>query len=432
MIKRTCLLILVLTLVLPTLLFSVGARQESSGSQYLRFAWWGNTTRDERTIKVAQLFMDKNPGVTVETEPSIWDGYWPKLNTQAAAGSLPDVMQQDYAYIAQYNNRNQLVDLNAYSQRGIINLSSWTDSGLSSGRLDNKLIALSLGTNAWGMAVDPAILQRAGVTINDTTWTWKDYEQIALQIFQRTGVQTMPFNEFHQVFEHVVRQFGVPYFALNGRSLGFANNAAATAAVKELIDMELRLRSAGALYDPEDAFILNRTMEEMPISTGRTWNNFHWSNQHVGQANAARRPLEYYIFPTVEGNKAPYGTYLKPSQFISMLASAGNKDLAAKFIDFFVNDLEANRILLAERGIPVPSSVRNDLSSRVDPNMKYLFDYITKVTPFTTPIDPPDPAASGEVRDVMRPILLQSLIGRQDSTSAMNDMIRAANAVLSR
>jgi multiple sugar transport system substrate-binding protein len=406
-----------------------GEGQQAAAGGYIRLAWWGNTARDERTIKVAQLFMEKNPGGTVETEPTQWDGYWPKLNTQAAAGSLPDVMQQDYSYIAQYNDRNQLVDLNAYVQKGVIDLSKWADSAVASGRLGDKLIALSLGTNAWGIGVDPAVLSQAGVTIDDTQWTWKDFEQAALTIFQKTGVQTMPMDQVTQVYEHAVRQFGLAQYAKDGKSLGWTDRPDI---VKELLDIDLRLKAAGALYDPEDAFILNRAMEEEPISRGKTWNSYYWSNQHVGHVSAAKRPLEYFISPSVNGNKAPFGTYLKPSQFISVLASSKNQDLAAKFVNFFVNDLEANRILLAERGIPVPTDVREDLAPRVDPNMKLLFDYITKVTPFTTPIDPPDPAAAGEVRDVIRPISLQCLTGRISSADAVAQMIQAANAVLSR
>jgi multiple sugar transport system substrate-binding protein len=417
-------------LALPALVFAGGNKESTGGASggYLRFAWWGNATRDERTIKASQLFMEKNAGVTVETEPAQWDGYWPKLNTQAAAGSLPDIMQQDYMYIGQYNDRNQLVDLNIYAQKGIIDLSKWSDSALASGRLNGKLIALSLGTNAWGMGVDPAVLQKAGVTVDDTKWTWKDFEQIALTIYQKTGVKTMPTNEFHQVFEHVVRQAGKPFFAPGGKSLGWD----ASSGIKEILDMHLRLKAAGALYDPNDGFILGRAMEEEPISKGTAWNGYYWSNQHVGHINAAKRPLDFLIFPTVNGNKAPYGTYLKPSQFISILSASKNQELAAKFVNFFVNDLEANRILLAERGIPAPTSVREDLAPRVDPNMKYLFDYITKVTPFTSPIDPPDPAAAGEVRDVMRPILLRCLTGGLASDAAVAQMIQAANGVLGR
>ncbi|GHU55751.1 ABC transporter substrate-binding protein [Spirochaetia bacterium] len=431
--KRVALLLA--ALLLPAMLFAGGGGQQKAGDGggYLRFAWWGNTVRDERSIKAAQLFMEKNPGVTVETEPTNWDNYWPKLNTQAAAGSLPDVMQQDYQYILQYTERNQLVDMNTYAKNGVIDLSKWDESSLASGRLNGKLIALNLGTNSLGLGVDIGALKEAGITINDTAWTWKEFEQAALAIYQKTGKQTMVGRDHaHMNWEHIVRQFGSPFFAPDHKSLGFTNNAAARAALKENLDMLLRLRAAGALYDPEDSFIAGKAMEEEPISRGKAWNGFYWSNQHVGYVNAGKKDLEYYIYPSVNGNKAPYGTYLKPSQFISMLSSSKSQDLAARFVNFFINDLEANRILLAERGIPVPTTVRADLSTRVDPGMKYLFDYITKVTPYTTPIDPPDAPQAGEVRDVMRPILLQCLTGKLDSATTVDEMIKAGNAVLAR
>ncbi|MCL2319198.1 MAG: extracellular solute-binding protein, partial [Treponema sp.] len=341
--KRIVLLLAILAL--PALLFAAPGQQPSSGSQggYIRHAWWGNTVRDARTTQVAQLFMQKNPGVTVETEPTAWDGYWPKLNTQAAAGSLPDVMQQDYQYIEQYNNRNQLVDLNAYVKKGVIDLSKWSDAGIASGRLGGKLIALNIGTNAWGMGVDPAILKQAGITIDDTKWTWKDFENTAITVFQKTGVQTAIIPDYaHMLWEHIVRQFGVPFFALDHKSLGFTNNAQARAALVANLDMWLRIKAAGALYDPEDSFVLGNAMEAEPMSRGKSWNGFYWSNQHVGHVAAAKRPLDYYMTPSVNGNKAPFGTYLKPGQFISILTSSKSQDLAAKYVNFFVNDLDAN------------------------------------------------------------------------------------------
>ena len=352
--KRICVILAIL--VVPSLLWAMPGSEPSSGNSYIRHAWWGNTVRDERTIKLAQLFMEKNPGVTVETEPSGWDDYWAKMNTQAAAGALPDVMQQDYQYIEQYNNRNQLVDLNAYAQKGVIDLSKWSDAGLAGGRLGNKLIALNIGTNAIGFGFDPAVVRRAGLSIDDTKWTWKDYETMALTIHQRTGIQTVVARDhMHLYWEHIVRQFVSPFFARDHKSLGFTNNAQARAALVADLEMYLRLRAAGALYDPEDSFIAGRAMEEEPMERGKAWQGTYWSNQHVGHQTAAKRPLEYLILPTVNGLKAPFGTYLKPGQFISILASSKNQDLAAKYVNFFVNNLEANRILLAERGIPIPS-----------------------------------------------------------------------------
>jgi len=429
--KKTMLLLLIL--ILPALLFARGA-QNDAGGKYLRFAWWGNPTRDERTIKVAQLFMEKNPGVTVETETTGFASYWDQLAAQAAAGNLPDVMQQDYAYIDQYNSRNMLVDLAPLAQKRQIDLSNWSDSALAGGRLGGKLIGLSLGTNAVGYVVDRAVLQRAGVTIDDTKWTWKDFENAALQIYQRTGVQTMPTADHYQIFENVVRAAGVPYYSLDGKSMGFTNSPAAQAAIKEVLDLQLRLKAAGALYDPEDAFIVGRAMPEVPLSQGKTWNACYWSNQLVGMIAAANRPLDFYVLPapTATGMKAPFGTYLKPSQLISILTSSKNQDLAAKFVDFFVNDVEANRILMAERGVPLPSHILRDLSGQVDPNMRATFDFITKAMSVSSAIDPPDPARAGEARDSNLPIILNCLLGRISTDAAVTQMAQAANAILSR
>ncbi|MDR1635971.1 MAG: ABC transporter substrate-binding protein [Treponema sp.] len=413
---------------------SAGTASQSSSQTsggYLRFAWWGNTVRDERTVKVAQLFMEKNPGVTVETEPTAWDGYWTKLNTQAASGALPDLMQQDYAYINQWFNRNLLEDLNPYTQSKVIDLSKWADSAVASGRINGKLIALNLGTNAWGMGVDPAVLQKAGVTIDDVNWTWKEFEQIALTIFQKTGVQTHPFSAHKQLVEFWARELGYSYYSADGKTMGWSS---IPGEIKEWLDINLRLKAAGALYNPEESF-LQVTMEEEPFSRGKTWNAYYWSNQHVGHINAAKRNVIYIMHPNNPNLARPYkkfGTYLKPSQFISMLSTSPSKDLAAKFVNFFVNDLEANSILLAERGIPVPTDVRDHLAPKVDPQMKTLFDYIGKVTPYTSPIDPPDPARAGEAEDAMRKVVLQCLLGQFSSTQAAEEMLKAAHEILAR
>jgi multiple sugar transport system substrate-binding protein len=398
----------------------------ASGKSYLRLAWWGNTVRDERTVKVARLFESKNPGVTVETESTAWDGYWSKMNTQAAGGSLPDLMQQDYAYINQWFNRNLLEDLNPYSQNGTIDLSKWADSALSAGRINGKLIALNLGTNAWGMGVDPAVLEQAGVVIDDVNWTWQEFEQIALEIFQKTGVQTAPFWAHKQLVEHRVREAGGSYYAKDGKGVGWIG---LENEVRELMELNIRLKAAGALFDPQEGFMVT-TMEEEPFSRGKTWNNYYWSNQHIGYINAAKRPIQYLMNPSIGPNRKQFGTYLKPSQFISMLSSSKNKDLAAKFVNFMVNDLEANSILLAERGVPVPTDVREDLAPKVDPNMKGLFDYISKVTPYTSPIDQPDPTKSGETEDTFKQIFLQAILGQISSADAANLMIQRAKEIL--
>jgi multiple sugar transport system substrate-binding protein len=182
--KRNLLLIaLACLLLVPSFIFAQPAA-ETKTSSTMRLAWWGNPTRDERTLKAVEMFMAKYPEIKIETETTGWAGYWDKMNTQAAAGSLPDLMQHDYAYMLQWVSRNQLADLTPYVQKGIIDLSKINDSFLSGGRVNGKLYGISLGTNAVCLTYDPAVLAKAGIAEPDsTTWTWEDFERIALEIY---------------------------------------------------------------------------------------------------------------------------------------------------------------------------------------------------------------------------------------------------------
>ena len=84
--NRMFMLALVALVLLPGLLFAMPSAEEKGGKE-MRLAWWGNPTRDERTLKAADMFMAKYPEVKIESETTGWAGYWDKLNTQAAAGS---------------------------------------------------------------------------------------------------------------------------------------------------------------------------------------------------------------------------------------------------------------------------------------------------------------------------------------------------------
>src|SRR5690606_14958806 len=96
---------------------------------------------------------------TFETEFAAWDDYWDKMATYAAANSLPDIFQHDYAKISQYLENNLLADLTPYVESGQLDLSAVDENAISGGKFDGKLYALSLGTNSFGTLVDPAIIE---------------------------------------------------------------------------------------------------------------------------------------------------------------------------------------------------------------------------------------------------------------------------------
>lgn len=411
------------------MLASLGANGFAASKTTLRLAWWGNPTRDERTLKVIQMYMAKHPNVTIETETTGWAGYWDKLATQAAANNLPDIIQHDYMYITQYAQKNLLLDLTPYVRAKKINLTNVADIYTSGGKVKNKLFGVSLGTNAWCMVYDPAVLKKAGIAAPKPDWTWADFEKIALEVYKKTGVQTLPFSTMDplKVFENMIRQTGKPVYAANGCALGFKDAKVLT----EFFDSQLRLLKAKALIKPETAFV-TATPQEGPFAKGQSWVEFCWSNQVVSQQAACNRPIEVILSPKINASKRP-GTYFKPSMFFAVSKSSAQKEEAVKFINYFISDIEANKVLLAERGIPIMGTVREPLKNMVDPVNQQVFEYINLVgEKNASTIDPADPLGSGEVAKLFRNTLQEVLYGSAAPKDAAVKFMKQANLILAK
>ncbi|MCL6557319.1 MAG: ABC transporter substrate-binding protein [Firmicutes bacterium] len=396
----------------------------------LRVAWWGNPTRDARTLKVIQMYMEKNPNVVIEPEYTSWAGYWDKIAAQAAANNLPDVMQHDYAYLLQYVQKNLLLNLSPSVSLRKIDLSGVDPTYTSGGKVKGRYYGISLGTNAVCLVYDPAVLQKAGLAPPKNDWTWADFEKMAAEIYQKTGVQTLPiFTTDPRVgFDNWIRQTGKAFFnPKDGASLGFTDEKLLT----EFFDLQLRLLKAGVLVKPEVAFVTTTPAED-PFGKGNSWVQFVWSNQVIATQEGAKRPISIALLPRIANSKRP-GTYLKPSMFFSVSRSTKYKDEAIKFINYFINDIEANKVLLAERGIPIVPAVRDALKEMLDPVNKQVFDYIDLVgNKNASPIDPPDPPNAGEVLKLFRTITQEVLYGAITPKEAAARFIKEANEILAK
>lgn len=97
----------------------------------LTISWWGGDSRHSATQEALDLFMEKYPGITVESTYSAWDGWEEKMATAFAAGSAQDVNQINWNWITQYDaDGSVFLDLNEYSN--VIDLS----------QVDSKFLAM--------------------------------------------------------------------------------------------------------------------------------------------------------------------------------------------------------------------------------------------------------------------------------------------------
>lgn len=393
----------------------------SSGDKVtLNLCWWGNQTRNDVTKKAVDLYMSQNPNVEIKVEFTDWSGYWDKLSAMAAGGNLPDIIQQDYSYINQYQKSGQLADLTPFIESGVIDTSKIPDSIIESGSIDGKCYALSLGSNAPIMAYDKAIVEEAGVTIPEQM-TISELYDISQQIYEKTGAKTY-FDGGLNMMQIIARSGGSHLFdELN------ANDDTSSKVHFANVD---RFSKAEFSISPDLLAEKNPdVVETKPLIDGTTWNDFSFSNQFISISNTAGRELGIVMYPTAD-NASNQSMYLKPSQFFSIAETSQNKEEAAKFINWFTNSVECNEILMAERGIPVNTEVAEAIKPKVDEVSQVVFDYIAAVGQVATPIDEPDPAGKGEVEALGKTTVEDLRYGDVTAEEAAANFVAESNRIL--
>ena len=394
----------------------------------LKIAWWGNQTRTDKTLAVLKMFEEKNPGVKFEPEYYAWADYWTKIAAETAGGSMPDIMQQDYAYINQYDSKGLLLDLQPYTTNGKLNVADVSKSVLSGGMIKNKLIALNLGSNAMCTVYDPELLKKAGLAEPTSAWTWDDYMKTVLTVKEKLNIFGDGLMAFGNSggFTVYLRQHGQKMFTEDQKSLSYTDDKYFI----EFFGMEMKLFKAGALPGAAQRLEIKTPEQELIVTSKAAMSETN-SNQLIAIQAAAKRPLKLISFPN-DPKQTANGQFIKPSMFFSVTKDSKNTDMAVKFLDYFTNDIEANKVLAAERGVPISSKVRDALKPTLDDTTKIVFDYVDAVGKVATAIDPPNPAAWPAISDVLLSLEQQMLFGKMTVEDAAKSYRTQANALLAK
>lgn len=399
-----------LTLALiASLVMGVAAAQDPTT---MRITWWGSQDRHDRTIEVISLFEAANPGLTVEYEFSSWGDYWTRVNTQAAGGQMACIMQHDYRYLGEWQSRGLLLPLDEFVASGVIDTSNIAASQLAGGELGGQLYGINLGSNSQAFMVDLDMLAQAGLELPANDWTWADFEEMALAIHDRLGVwaigATLP---DEALWKSLYLGLGGWGSNVEGTALGYEDD-------QPLIDyfnMIMRLQDAGAIPNQQEATeMADLGPEQAPIVTQRAVMDYRWSNQVVAVWSAAGEDRNFALLPLprVDGGASP--NYIKPSMFFSITSQCDQPELAAQFIDFFVNDLEANDVLFAERGVPVTTAVVDHLRPNLERAQAVMFDFLNLAAADASPVPPADPPGWGDVlNNVYDPLFADRVLYRQ-------------------
>lgn len=395
------------------------------GGNTIRIAWWGNQMRNDTTVAMLDAYVADNPSVKYEAEFTDWSGYWDKLATQAASNNLPDIIQQDYAYIAQYHSKGQLANLSEYTSSGKLDVSNVSESILSLGSFDDKLYALCAGVNAVGMMYNTRLAKEAGVEIPMRP-TYEETADLSAKIFAATGVSSdSPAG--NGAITMMSRDVGEVFFDVANKKIGSSEATVLKyfSHVKDSISKDWHL-TVDILQEATTSGV-----ENSPLSTGKSFNAFPGgSNMMAAHQAPLEDELAMVMFPKRSDATKESSMYLRPAMFWSVTESSANKDIAVDIINYYTNAEKAQDLLKAERGVPISGVMAEYLKPQLDAVQQKIFDYVAEVTKIAIPFDPPQPAGANEVNKLLDDLTELIRYGELTPEDATARFIPEANSIL--
>lgn len=377
----------------------------------VRVMWWGSQARHDSTIKMIAMFMEKNPDVMIEYEYGGFDTYWDKITSMMAAGNAPDVFQNSVAYILGHAQSDQLIPLDPYIESSDINLSDWDDVFKQLGVIDGKTYGLALGNAAYSLLYDPVLFQEAGLEAPGIDWTWDNYLTALQTIKEKTGKYgdtCFPASMIEGYFMYL-RQNGYPGLFNESRD-GLAYEG--TDLWVELFTMQKEMIEKGYVTPYDQTLDSMTSIELSGVATGTSGLlGIINSNQAVAIATAKNAPVGITSYPHAPGEKQA-GNFIGPTMFFSVPKSTQQPKAAARFMNFMLNDIEANKIAMMEKGVPASASVREALEPLLPETSAMASQYVGEVAKFAVPFDNIYPTCYSQVLDLYKKLVEDMMFDR--------------------
>lgn len=366
-----------------------GGNGEAGGEEQveLRIMWWGDQQRADRTDRALQLFQEKYPNIKVIGEFAPSTGYFDKLNTQLASGTAADIFFLG-GNVVDYANKGVLLDLEPYVGNQL-DLSDMDEAMIQYGTINDKLLHISAGANARGIAVNTALFEKAGMPVPQDGWTWEEYAQISKDISEKLGDGVYgTYNFTVDGMDIALKQNGKQLYDMENGTLGFEE----ADALEWFKYWEATTESGGVV--PPELAVSNPPGETSKslLVTSKVAMSLIPSNQLAAHQNLMQDPLTMVQLP-----RGPQGTgvVFESSQGLSGYHKTEHPEEVALLINFFINDPEAALILGNDRGVPVTSKNRATLEAEANDVEKIVYDYTsrvseaTKTEPFSVSYNPP-------------------------------------------
>lgn len=377
----------------------------SDGGADLAISWWGADDRHKKTQTLLKLYSQKHPEVNFEPTFGGLVGYQDKMVTELAGGNGPDVMQiaDRLSLIAS----GSLLLLDSYIADKRIDLTDADPKTVALQQYQGKQYTLPWGLAAGVMFYDTKVFADANVPVPEYAWTWDDYWQTAKAI---TDASPEGFYGSADIWAPAGTGSWAPFvsFLLSRKlqpytmegELNFTPDV-----LKEWFSFWDDIRRAG--YVPPATITAQESgFETSPLVKGKA--AIYPINSSIASSlqGLSKNPLGLTTLPTGLDSTQylsaeQFGQYINASLTIGANARTEYPDQVVDFINFAVNDPDANKVTLMSRGVPLSSKMATLVEPVVSDIEKKMVEVIGYIQKNAVPEVVTFPTADGQISTLM-------------------------------
>ncbi|MDR6550341.1 extracellular solute-binding protein [Paenibacillus qinlingensis] len=245
--------------------------------------------------------------------------YLKSINTQMLAGKGPDLLVLDELPMAQYVNKNMLVNISDMMNKdSSFHKEDYFNNILDNSKVNGSLFGMPLSFYMFGLFGDQEAIEKSAVTFDDNSWTW---------------------NQFLQAAKVMKTQGGHPY-VINYYTGGLLNEM-----FHESYTTFVDEGNKKASFDSEPFVSLMKQVKQMAneniISQAGSYDTF-FSFDNISSINnfifhrSTYSKTKLYSIPKGEGMKP--GGYFLPRQKVGINAKSQVKNEAWDYMRFLSSD----------------------------------------------------------------------------------------------
>ena len=343
----------------------------------LRCSWWGGDTRHQAMLDVIKLYEEKNPNVTIEGEYQGYDGYYEKMMTTLSSGTAPDLMLFKREWLADVQGaKHYLSDLSKLP----VDTSTLAEGLLEkSGMYAGEPVLFPCTVTGQVMYANTEFASAFGVDINKV-YSWEEFMDLGQKVHEQDGdayLMTADIDVLNRLIipAYIGQTTGGSLVNEESYELNFTEGQ-----MKDALQLILDLYDTNTIEPFGEGAVFVGQMDQNP----------KWVNGKIGlllditgglakYKASVSAPLDVMAIPRNSDAKCS-GVDFAGNTGMCINDNSQNREEAAKFLDFLLNDKEAALMIKDAYGYNSTSTAIEALEGEglVDATLKKAVDLAQK------------------------------------------------------